>query len=260
MKYIIAIDSDGTLRKTDGTISEFTKMVIKKQIEKENVVVICTARPRYHTQKISNEVGANNFIISSNGSKIYDVQKKKVIWAKYIDKKSCKLLYDYAILNNIRIMYVLENTEYVTQFTRNDNQVLLTEDNFDEVINNKVKQVMVIGKEKDKINMFKEIVQNEYKMNILASSKENSEENWFSVVSNEASKGIAVLKLSKYINVSKENIIAIGNDNNDISMFKVAKISAAVSNSTKKALENAKYKIKSNDEDGVAIFLNELDL
>lgn len=244
MKYIIAIDSDGTLRKTDGTISEFTKMVIKKQIEKENVVVICTARPRYHTQKISNEVGANNFIISSNGSEIYDVQKKKVIWAKYIDKKSCKLLYDYAILNNIRIMYVLENTEYVTQFTRNDNQVLLTEDNFDEVINNKVKQVMVIGKEKDKINMFKEIVQNEYKMNILDSSKENSEENWFSVVSNEASKGIAVLKLSKYINVSKENIIAIGNDNNDISMFKVAKISAAVSNSTKKALENAKYKIQ----------------
>ena len=260
MKYIIAIDSDGTLRKTDGTISEFTKMVIKKQIEKENVVVICTARPRYHTQKISNEVGANNFIISSNGSEIYDVQKKKVIWAKYIDEKSCKLLYDYAILNNIRIMYVLENTEYVTQFTRNDNQVLLTEDNFDEVINNKVKQVMVISKEKDKINMFKEIVQNEYKMNILDSSKENSEENWFSVVSNEASKGIAVLKLSKYINVSKENIIAIGNDNNDISMFKVAKISAAVSNSTKKALENAKYKIKSNDEDGVAIFLNELDL
>lgn len=260
MKYIIAIDSDGTLRKTDGTISDFTKMVIKKQIEKENVVVICTARPRYHTQKISNEVGANNFIISSNGSEIYDVQKKKVIWAKYIDKKSCKLLYDYAILNNIRIMYVLENTEYVTQFTRNDNQVLLTEDNFNEVINNKVKQVMVIGKEKDKINMFKEIVQNEYKMNILDSSKENSEENWFSVVSNEASKGIAVLKLSKYINVSKENIIAIGNDNNDISMFKVAKISAAVSNSTKKALENAKYKIKSNDEDGVAIFLNELDL
>ena len=141
-------------------------------------------------------------------------------------------------------MYVLENTEYVTQFTRNDNQVLLTDDNFDEVINNKVKQVMVIGKEKDKINMFKEIVQNEYKMNILDSSKENSEENWFSVVSNEASKGIAVLKLSKYINVSKENIIAIGNDNNDISMFKVAKISAAVSNSTKKALENAKYKIQ----------------
>lgn len=260
MKYIIAIDSDGTLRKTDGTISGFTKMVIKKQIDKENIVVICTARPRYYTQKISNEVGANSFMISSNGSEIYDVKKQKILWAKYIDKRSCKLLYDYATLHNIRIMFVLENTEYVTQFTRNDEQILLTEHNFDEVINNNVKQVMVIGKERNKINMFKEIVQNEYKMNILDSSKGNSKETWFSVVSNEASKGIAVLKLAEYLNVSKENIIAIGNDNNDISMFEIAKISAAVSNSTKNALEKAMYKIKSNDEDGVAIFLNELDI
>jgi len=259
MKYIIAIDSDGTLRKTDGTISDFTKLAIKKQIEKENIIVVCTARPRYHTQKISNEVGANRFMISSNGSEIYDVQKQKIIWAKYIDKQSCKLLFDYAMLNNIRIMFVLDNIEYVTQFTRNDNQVLLTEDNFSEVINNKVKQVMVIGKEKNQINTFKEIVQNEYKMNILDSSRENSEETWFSVISNEASKGIAVSKLAEYLNISHENIIAIGNDNNDISMFKIAKISAAVSNSTKNALESAKYIIKSNDEDGVAIFLSELD-
>lgn len=79
MKYIIAIDSDGTLRKTDGTISDFTKLAIKKQIEKENIIVICIARPRYHTQKISNEVGANRFMISSNGSEIYDVQKQKII-------------------------------------------------------------------------------------------------------------------------------------------------------------------------------------
>ena len=260
MRYIIAIDSDGTLRKTDGTISDFTKTVIKNQIEKENIVVICTARPRYHTQKISNEVGANSFMISSNGSEIYDVQKQKIIWAKYLDSKNCKLLYDYAKLHNIRIMFVLENTEYVTQFTRNENQILLTDNNFDEVINNKVKQIMVIGKEKNKINTFKEIVQNEYKMSILDSSSENSEETWFSVVSNKTSKGIAVLKLAEYLNISEKNIIAIGNDNNDISMFEIAKISAAVSNSTKNALEKAIYRIKSNDEDGVAIFLNELNI
>ena len=30
MKYIIAIDSDGTLRKTDGTISDFTSEDAKK--------------------------------------------------------------------------------------------------------------------------------------------------------------------------------------------------------------------------------------
>lgn len=260
MKYIIAIDSDGTLRKTDGTISEFTKTSIKKQIEKGNVVVVCTARPRYHTLKISKEIGVDKFLISSNGSEVFDIQKQKIIWAEYIDKTDCKLLYDYANLNNIRIMFVLENTEYVTQFTRNDNQKLLTNQNFDRVINDNVKQVMIIGKEKEKINRFKEIVQNRYKMKILDSSKESCEEIWFSVVSNKASKGVAVLKLAEYLNILQENIIAIGNDNNDIPMFEIAKISAAVNNSTKSALEKATYNIKSNDEDGVAIFLNELNI
>lgn len=257
-RYLIAIDSDGTLRKTDGTISEFAKNAIKKQMDQKNVVVICTARPRYYTQKISAEVGINHYMISSNGSEIFDAQKQEIIWAQYIDQNSCKLLYDYATLHNIRIMFVLENTEYVTQYTRNDNQILLTDDNFKIVFDSQVKQVMVIGKEKNKIETFKEKVKNEYKMNILDSSKENSNETWFSVISNDASKGIAVLKLAKYLNISLKNIIAIGNDNNDISMFEVAKISAAVSNSTKEALEKATHKIKSNDEDGVAFFLETL--
>lgn len=260
MKYVIAIDSDGTLRKTDGTISETTKQAIKNQVNKKNVVVICTARPRYYTLKISKEVGASNFLISSNGSEIFDVKRQKIIWAKYVNKENCKLLYDYAIAQDIRIMFVLENTEYVTKFTRNDNQILLTKQNLDYVLDNKVKQVMVIGKEKEKISLFKKLVQTEYKMNILDSSKEKSEETWFSVVSNEASKGTAVLKLAEYLQIPPKNIIAIGNDNNDISMFEVAGLSVAVSNATKDALSKATYKIKSNDEDGVAIFLNKFDL
>ena len=36
MNYIIAIDSDGTLRRTDGEISERTKEAITKQIKKNN--------------------------------------------------------------------------------------------------------------------------------------------------------------------------------------------------------------------------------
>ena len=60
MKYLIAVDSDGTLRHSDGTISEKTKEIVKKVINKRNTVVVCTARPRYHTLKVSNELGAND--------------------------------------------------------------------------------------------------------------------------------------------------------------------------------------------------------
>ena len=62
MKYLIAIDSDGTLRHSDGNISDKTKKIIKKVVDCGNIVVICTARPRYYTLKISNEVVQKSMI------------------------------------------------------------------------------------------------------------------------------------------------------------------------------------------------------
>lgn len=255
MKYLIAVDSDGTLRHSDGTISEKTKEIVKKVINKGNTVVVCTARPRYHTLKVSNEVGANDYLISSNGTEIYDNINKKVIWASYIEDNDCEKLYKYATSNNIRIMFVLENTEYVTEFTRNENQILLSDNNINDVLNGNVKQIMVIGKEKDKIKKFQDKVENKYHMNVLDSSGNLKDEIWFSIVSNESSKGIALIKLCEYLQISIENTIVFGNDKNDISMFKVAAKSVAVSNASKIALNNAKEITESNDNDGVAIYL-----
>lgn len=256
MKRLIAIDSDGTLRKSDGSISNKTKRAIKKQIDNGNVVVICTARPRYHTLKISNDVGASNFLISSNGSEIFNAENNKVIWAKYLKKTECKILYEYAKANDIRIMFVLENTEYVTKFTRNDNQILLDDTNLCRVLNGKVKQAMIIGENKIKIENFKLYVESK-KMRILDSSQKKSE-SWFSVVNNKSSKGAALEILSNYLGIPLSNTIAIGNDNNDISMFETAGISVAVMNSTCEAKKKAMIITESNDDDGVAKFLNKL--
>ena len=255
MEYLIAIDSDGTLRHSDGTITEKTKEIVKKVINKGNVVVVCTARPRYHTLKVSSELGADDYLISSNGTEIYDNINKKIIWASYIENNDCEKLYKYATSNNIRIMFVLENTEYVTEFTRNENQILLSDNNINDVLNGKVKQIMVIGKEKHKIRNFQYKVENEYHMNILDSSNDLKEEIWFSIVSNEASKGIALIKLCEYLQIPIENTIVFGNDKNDISMFRVASKSVAVSNASKIALNNAKEITDSNDNDGVANYL-----
>ena len=256
MKYLIAIDSDGTLRKNDGTITEKTKLAIKKQMGKGNIVVICTARPRYHTLEISEDVGISNYLISSNGSEVFDIKENKIIWSSYIDKEKCKLLYEYANNNNIRIMFVLDNSEYVTKFTRNDNQILLNDENFNDVFESNVKQIMVIDKDKEKIDEFKKIVKSKYKMNILDSSNKKSEESWFSIISNNASKGIAIKKISEYLNIPIENTIAIGNDKNDISMFEIAGISVAVNNASKSIKNKVDYVTLSNEKDGVATFLN----
>ncbi len=50
----------------------------------------------------------------------------------------------------------------------------------------------------------------------------------------------------------------VGNDKNDISMFEEAGISVAVANASDDIKNKADYVTLSNDEDGVAIFLDKL--
>ena len=144
MKYLIAIDSDGTLRRTDGTISQETKEVIKKLKDQGHIIVISTARPRYHTLKISNEVGINDYLISSNGTEVYDNLKKEIIYSSYLDKEEVKRIYNEINNLSLRGVFVTEDIEYTTQFTRNDNQVLLTDNNYNEMLNSNIKQIMII--------------------------------------------------------------------------------------------------------------------
>lgn len=256
LKYLIAIDSDGTLRHDDGTISDRTKIIVSKLVDLGNYVVICTARPRYHTKKIVDESLASQILVSSNGTEIYDNDKKTLVFVAYVEKNNCIELYNYARKNDIRIIFVVDETEYATHFIRNNKQKLLSNEiNIDKFFEeNKVKQCMILDNDKEKIEKFKKhTIEIGLKINNFSNPYE--EEQWFSVISSNSSKGQALLVLSKYLNIPIENTIAIGNDYNDVPMFEVAAISVAVDNSNDNIKAHADIVIKSNDDDGVAEYL-----
>lgn len=257
MQYLIAIDSDGTLKHTNGTISDRTKEIIRK-VNINNIVVICTARPRYHTLDISKQVGSDKYLISSNGTEVFDNVHNNIIWSSFLSSSDCKKIYDDISRLGLRTIFVCDNVEYVTQFTRNSSQILLSDKNINELLSKKIKQVMIIGKEKEKIINYKKIILNEYKLNVIDTSNASKEEIWFSIISPNASKGEALKQLAQYLNIPNKNVIAIGNDNNDLSMIEMAGIGIAVSNATPTLKKNADKIIKSNDDDGVYYFLKEL--
>lgn len=117
---------------------------------------------------------------------------------------------------------------------------------------------MVIGSDKDKIKKYKNKVKS-YNLNIIDTSNDIKKEIWFSIVSNESSKGIALKKLAEYLNIPISQTIAIGNDNNDLSMIQVAGIGVAVENATTELKQIADYITSSNDDDGVIKFLQVLN-
>jgi hypothetical protein len=260
-KKLIFIDSDGTLKKSDGTISERVKKAIQENKKIGNRIIICTARPRYQTLDVMKEVGADSIIVSSNGSEIYDSNDKNIIFNSFIDKDSIIKLVEYAYSRDIRLILTMEDYDYVTKDIRNSNQKLLSNTNYaNELAKCNVKQCMFIDKKSNEIYKIKDILSKNDKLHIVDEISDNSsyEEKWFSVANSNCSKGNALMILSKYLNIPIQNTIAIGNDKNDITMFEVAGLSVAVSNASDNLKNKVDYVTLSNNEDGVAIFLETL--
>ena len=260
-RKLILIDSDDTLKKSDGTISERSKKAIRDNRKAGNIVVICTARPRYQTLEVMRDSDANCIVVSSNGAEIYDSRKEQVLFNSFIDKNLVIKLVEDAFVNDIRLILTTEDIEYVTKEVRNPKQVLLNNDDYvDELSKCDIKQCMFIDEKKDKIYMEKEVISHFNELHIVDEISENSSyyEKWFSVSNVRCSKGNALKFLSDYLNIPIENTIAIGNDKNDISMFEVAGLSVAVANASDDIKSKADYITLSNDEDGVAVFLETL--
>ena len=74
----------------------------------------------------------------------------------------------------------------------------------------------------------------------------------------DSNKGNAVKKLLKILKIAKDETIAIGDDNNDLSMFEQVGYKVAVDNAIDIVKEKADEITLSNDEDGVAVFLDKL--
>jgi Cof subfamily protein (haloacid dehalogenase superfamily) len=67
-----------------------------------------------------------------------------------------------------------------------------------------------------------------------------------------ASKGAGVQRLLDDLGIAPENMLAIGDGENDVEMLRMAGIGVAVANAMPHALEAADYIVASNDDDGAA--------
>ena len=78
---------------------------------------------------------------------------------------------------------------------------------------------------------------------------------WYKFSAGNATKEYSIQVLSKKINIPVEDIIAFGDDFNDIGMLKLCGKGIAMQNAIEQVKEIADYITKSNNDDGVAWYL-----
>jgi len=115
--YLIAFDMDGTLLRSDGTIGEESKKLIKQIIADGNYVSIASGRPGRVIVPYYDELGLNGPVVSYNGCKIFKPHDDSFPVTKRLFKKEQihKFLADFGVENLDNIMAETDDTVYINK-------------------------------------------------------------------------------------------------------------------------------------------------
>ena len=255
---LIAIDMDGTLLNSKKEISNRTYNAIQKAKDKGIHIVLATGRLLKSAQFVSENLKLSNHIIACNGAIIID-GSKSVFFSKPMDLNVVEKVmalgkkfnayyhfYDEGCLYSNT--YVKEIVDYYSSRDQKIDIKIFKNDM--EILNNKklnIYKFLFIDNDLQKLESLREELTHVDKINVSKSWSNNLE-----VMDTEASKGLGLKFLCNELNISPEHVIAIGDNENDISMIKFAGLGVAMGNGEEVVKKQSDYITSSNDEDGVA--------
>ena len=255
---LIATDLDGTLLNSNHQISEYNKNVIKKAAEMGIKIILSTGRPTSAATKFLYDLNIDTELISFNGAMITD-KNSNIIYQQNLDASIGKELIKIAEKYNIYHQGFLAERwnigffdkrwiDFYVSIAKIDNYVI----GFDNIEDFSFSKFMFIG-ENDRLKVIEEELKETFGNSIYYTF---SRPVYLEVHSPNASKAKALSYLADKYNIKSDNIMAFGDNNNDLEMLEFAGVSVAVENAEAVVKEKCVHLTKTNEEDGVGYFIN----
>lgn len=250
--YVLISDMDGTLIGSNKKISEENLKAIDEFIDNGGKFSVATGRMVESVREYINELNVNLPTILHNGGKIYDFHNDNIIEEYSIEdhRKDAikKVREDYPHIGIEifvdEVVYVYRECEFTKRYDRHDFKVIYDVPN--EVWSKDWLKVLLIGEE-DQLDKLEEVYSKKYDKGTAFRSGRN----YFDVVANGVSKGMALKNLIKDYHIDEDKVVAIGDNMNDIDMLEVAKYGFFIKGGAKRAEERAKLFAPTCDEDAI---------
>ncbi len=263
--YLVAVDMDGTLLHNDKSISDYTINVLRKIVEKGILLVPASGRPLNGMKAaVLNNVKGIKYAICSNGAMLMDVQKEKSISETGIPTE--KALEALTYLEQFPVA-VYVHTDKGTFRAEGWEKTGLSEKypyirfsegnvkNLREFLRTSGVNVMKMGAFALTDELAQKLLEKGSPIPGIAFLRTG--DGIIELNSTNASKGNSLYILCEKLGIQLENVLAIGDNENDISMLQAAGISAAMGNAEDDVKQAAKFVAGNNEEDGAAHFLEE---
>lgn len=259
MNYrMLVLDLDDTLLKDDRTVSELTRRRLLEAQQQGMIVVLASGRPTYAMQHLAKELCLaeyGGYFISFNGARITSCANQHILLSVDISHAQMCKLFDLAQEHGVYIQTYTEDhilaskdneyTQIEKEITGMD--VIECVDFKAEIPKTAVKAMMLEHPDrlKEVEKALRPVVENELYMTITKP--------FFLEFMNPAvDKGKSLVTLAQHLNVPMEQVIAVGDSYNDISMIKAAGLGVAMGNAVEAVKQAADYETADNEHDGVA--------
>ncbi|WP_434630874.1 Cof-type HAD-IIB family hydrolase [Thermoanaerobacterium thermosaccharolyticum] len=262
-KYkMICLDIDGTLLNSHHKITRNTKKIIQRVTNsKQIILILVSARMPQAIYFLLKELDiVQQPIICYNGALIVD-EKKNFLLQKYISISNVRQINSYAETIGLHISLYKDDEWYIDEmdeWVRQESEIT----NVDPIIRDYNDLFNIWEKENLGPNKILCMAQQQKIESLYTKIKESalinnlniypSKFTYLEIMPINASKNFAIDLLCKRFNVKKSEVIAIGDNFNDIDMIKYAGLGIAMGNAPEQVKHFADYVTLTNDEDGVA--------
>ena len=266
----LALDLDGTLLGPGGVLNERTVKAVHTAIRRGLKIIIATGRAIDATERFRLSLGAEGPMIYFNGAMVVDMGGGKVISSTLLETGAVEFCIDlsremgiyyqvYLPAEGGRIPLIAENEG---PFNERDmyyghTGILAEIGCLKEAlrrpgVNGCIKSMFLAEPEVQAV--LRPRLEERFGGSVYIVQ---TYRNFLEIMDAKVSKGQGLKAAMKHLSLKKEEVIAFGDEENDLPMFDAAGFSAAPANAREKVKERAGIIIGSNAEDGVAVFLEE---
>ena len=259
MKYkLIAADMDGTLLDDKKIITPRNLAAIKKAMADGAIFAFSTGRPPVAVKPYRQIIGENVPIIAYNGAMVV-IGEDDIFFNQMLTKEQATIILEHVRKYNTMACIWSKNQLYVTELgARADKYkinvmtepVLFTEP--DKIIEQGITKFLWYDTAERTALFRQELAEPFGKLGITVCP---STSEYLEFFSSNVSKALSLERLAKHYGIKREEIIAFGDNFNDLEMIEYAGLGVAMQNAPDGVKAAADFVTVSNNEDGITYVL-----
>lgn len=269
---MIGLDLDGTLLNEKKELTEYTKQVLRKAIDRGIVVLAATGRPYAALPEELKHFSGMKYAVTANGARVLDLEEMRVLYENLLSEEvSGKILdilkkYDtiyeffadgigYTSASTLEEAYEYFDVRHMAEYYMTSrNPVSDVKEKLAEM-NRPTDKVQGIFKLEEERELAARELEKMDGITVTSAFRNNLEIN-----KKGADKGVGLLKLGELLGISAEEIMVCGDGMNDMPMLKMAGTAVVMENADSRVKEIADYVTGTNDEDGAAQAIEKIAL